>query len=281
MAYMDSLQSGIGHLASASAAGRRGLGQMIEPLNQSISSLKDVAGELELLPGVPAGVTSGLRRGMRALTAAQGRVAAVVDRYERAVRVASGVEQKLTELLSQEGLVVAAVGRLVGRPNLALSDITPTGAMSGLAEIAPQIAAPYPHLMVLQPLNPASPAFYFGIDTAAFDELRRRSDYRWAAQERLGRRPAQQGTGLGDERLTLKGAVFPHWRGGTRQLDAMRAIGARQEPFVLTTGYGEVLGTWCLVSVDEAQSALLAGGIPRKQEFTLEMTRYGDDLQNL
>jgi len=42
-----------------------------------------------------------------------------------------------------------------------------------------------------------------------------------------------------------------------------------------------VLGTWCLKSVDEEQSALLQGGIPRKQAFTLEFVRYGDDLQNV
>ena len=30
----------------------------------------------------------------------------------------------------------------------------------------------------------------------------------------------------------------------------------------------------------EEQSAFLQGGIPRKQSFTLEFVRYGDDLQN-
>ncbi|EGH26520.1 hypothetical protein PSYMO_35739, partial [Pseudomonas amygdali pv. mori str. 301020] len=47
------------------------------------------------------------------------------------------------------------------------------------------------------------------------------------------------------------------------------------------TGYGEVLGNWCLLIVDEEQSNLLAGGIPRKQGFSLEFVSYGDDLQNV
>ena len=48
----------------------------------------------------------------------------------------------------------------------------------------------------------------------------------------------------------------------------------------MTTGYGLVLGDWCLVNIEEEQSALLQGGIPRKQAFTLEFVRYGEDLQN-
>jgi len=49
----------------------------------------------------------------------------------------------------------------------------------------------------------------------------------------------------------------------------------------LVTGYGEVLGDWCLVNIEEEQSHLLAGGIPRKQGFNLEFVSYGNDLQNV
>jgi uncharacterized protein len=35
-----------------------------------------------------------------------------------------------------------------------------------------------------------------------------------------------------------------------------------------------------LKNIEEEQSALLQGGIPSKQGFTLEFVRYGDDLQN-
>ena len=61
----------------------------------------------------------------------------------------------------------------------------------------------------------------------------------------------------------------------------MRSIGAKLQPLTLTTGYGDVLGTWCLKSLEEEQSALMQGGIPRKQGFTLEFGRYGDDMQNV
>lgn len=45
--------------------------------------------------------------------------------------------------------------------------------------------------------------------------------------------------------------------------------------------YGAVMGNWCLKKIQEDQSALMQGGIPRKQAFTLEFTRYGDDMQNV
>ncbi|MNT14296.1 Phage P2 GpU [compost metagenome] len=85
---------------------------------------------------------------------------------------------------------------------------------------------------------------------------------------------------LGDEKISIKGAIFPSFKGGLGQLQALRSIGRQLQPLTLTTGYGEVLGRWCLTSVDEDQSNLLAGGIPRKQGFSLEFVSYGDDLQN-
>ena len=73
--------------------------------------------------------------------------------------------------------------------------------------------------------------------------------------------------------------------GGLKKLDTLRSIGAQLQPLGLTTGYGEVLGNWCLKSIEEEQGAFLQGaflqgGIPRKQAFTLEFVAYGDDLQN-
>ena len=63
------------------------------------------------------------------------------------------------------------------------------------------------------------------------------------------------------------------------QLKLLRSIGRQLKPLNLSTGYGEMLGTWCLLSISEEQGALRAGGIPGRQGFTLEFTSYGDDMQ--
>ena len=145
----------------------------------------------------------------------------------------------------------------------------------------PEAVQPFPHLLIVQPLDPNAQPYYFNLDTAAFHELRRSTEFRWASQERLTRRPAQQAVGIGEEKITLKGAIFPGFKGGLKQLDTLRNLGSQLKPLTLTTGYGDVLGTWCLKNVEEEQTALLQGGIPRKQAFTLEFVRYGDDLQNV
>ncbi|MNG89222.1 Phage P2 GpU [compost metagenome] len=87
--------------------------------------------------------------------------------------------------------------------------------------------------------------------------------------------------GLDEEKINIRGAIFPTFKGGLGQLQTLRSIGRLLRPLSLITGYGEVLGNWCLLGIDEDQSNLLAGGIPRKQGFTLEFVSYGDDLQNL
>ena len=134
---------------------------------------------------------------------------------------------------------------------------------------------------MLLPLAANAQPFYFNLGTAAFDALQRTTAYRWASQERLGRRPALQAVGMGEEKLTLKGVIFPSFKGGLKQLDHLRAIGGRLVPMSLTTGYGLALGNWCLSTITEEQGAFLQGGIPRKQTFSLEFSRYGDDMQNI
>ncbi|WP_425273569.1 phage tail protein, partial [Pseudomonas morbosilactucae] len=78
-----------------------------------------------------------------------------------------------------------------------------------------------------------------------------------------------------------QGRGVPGFKGGAGSVAGAaqyRASAAAAEP---DHGYGEVLGTGCLTSLEEEQSHLLAGGIPRKQGFSLEFVSYGDDLQNV
>lgn len=44
--------------------------------------------------------------------------------------------------------------------------------------------------------------------------------------------------GMGDDKITLKGSIFPGHRGGLKQLDTLRSIGGLSVPPGLTTGYG-------------------------------------------
>jgi len=170
---------------------------------------------------------------------------------------------------------------MAGKLSPSLGNIFPSSALGADLTPAAEAVKPFPHLLIIQPQDPKLKPYYFNLDTAAFDELSRKTAFRWAGQERLTRDISQQAVGQGEDRLTIKGAIFPLFRGGIGQLNVLRSIGRRLQPLTLTTGYGEVLGTWCLLSVDEEQAALLAGGIPRKQGFNLEFVAYGNDMQNV
>ncbi|AXE91711.1 phage tail protein [Paraburkholderia terricola] len=156
---------------------------------------------------------------------------------------------------------------------------TSTGAGALLSGLLGGASGATPHLMTLT--SDAGDTFHFNLSTAAFDKLRRTTKYKVASQERLNRQEALQAVSQGGETITLSGVVFAASGPGARQIDALRAIGDRMVPVQLTTGYGEVLGRWYLQGVDEEQEALMSDGAPRKQTFSLEFGRYGEDYKNL
>ena len=281
MAYMEQLQSGLKYLATAGESGRRNLDGMLGPVNGAISEISGAASELEGVPFVGPVIGQKLQRVMRGVNAAQAKVGQVVATYNKASRAVSQIDKRMGQLKEQAARASTAINKIAGKVSPSLANIVPTGSLAGDTTPMPEAVKPFPHLLIVQPLDPKAPPYYFNLDTAAFDELRRSTEFRWASQERLGRRPAQQAVGMGEEKITLKGAIFPGFKGGIKQLDTLRSLGAQLKPLTLTTGYGDVLGTWCLKNVEEEQSALLQGGIPRKQAFTLEFARYGDDLQNV
>ncbi|GFZ69525.1 phage tail protein [Pseudomonas amygdali pv. eriobotryae] len=281
MAYMEQLQSGMKYLVSAGETGRRNLDGMLAPVNGAISEISGATAELEGLPIVGPAIGAKLQRVMRGVNAAQAKVGAVVSMYSRASRAVTQIDERLGVLKEQAAKAGTAINKIAGKISPSLANVVPTSSFAAQKTPAVEAVKPFEHLLILQPLSAKTEPYYFNLDTAAFDELSRSSDFRWASQERLTRRPAQQFIGTGEDSLSLKGAVFPNFKGGIKQLDTLRGIAALGVPLALTTGYGAVMGNWCLKKIQEDQSALMRGGIPRKQAFTLEFTRYGDDMQNV
>lgn len=119
--------------------------------------------------------------------------------------------------------------------------------------------------------------YRFSLNSAAYQELGRSNAYRWQAQERLQRLPAQQFVGPGSETLDLKGTIYPHYQGGMKQIDLMRVQAGRGEPLLLLDGLGFIWGQWVILQVDETQAVMLTNGQPRKLEFQLRLARYGED----
>ena len=281
MTYLEQLQATLHALVKAGEAGRRRADAMLDPMNDAIGHIQGVVGELEGLPGVGPIIGAKLQRTMRAISNAQARVAKVVAKYDQAVAVVRQVRDRIDGFAAHAVKAGAAIRRVAGEVRSTVNGVLSTLGFAPEAAPAAEAVKPFPHLLVLQPLKAGSAPYYFNLDTAAFDQLRRQTRFRWAGQERLSRESAQQAVSLGEETISIRGAIFPGFKGGLGQLQALRSIGRQLLPLSLTTGYGEVLGTWCLTSIEEEQSVLLAGGIPRKQGFSLEFSRYGEDLRNV
>ena len=123
-------------------------------------------------------------------------------------------------------------------------------------------------------------AFEFGIDTAAFQSLQRQSAYQWKDQPRIGRKPAQQLTGVAADTISLSGVIYPHYRGGLSQVAQLREQAALGLPLPLIYCdelAGQYLGLWCITEVGETRTVFFEDGSPRKIEFSLSLVEYGED----
>jgi phage protein U len=155
---------------------------------------------------------------------------------------------------------------------------TPDSIARGFPASIPDSGGSNAHLLILTAMSGES--YYFNINTSGYDRLKRTTAYTIATQERLTRRPALQAVAKGGETLTLSGVIITKLS-GPGQIRRLRSIGYQTEPVILTTGYGESLGYWYLTKIDEEQEYLFPDGMPRKQTFTLEFERYGEDYQNV
>lgn len=281
MTYLEQLQGGLHALVKAGEAGRRRADAMLDPMNQAVGHAREAAAELEALPWIGPQIGKRLQRTLRAIDSARQRVDKVIAKYDQALDVVRKVRARVEAFTEHLGKAGAAVRRVIGDVRAVANGVLSTFGFAPDATPTAQAIKPFPHLLVLQPLQANSAPYYFNLDTAAFDQLRRQTRFRWAGQERLGREHAQQAVSQGEESITIRGAIYPGFKGGLGQLQALRGIGRQLLPLSLTTGYGEVLGTWCLTRIEEEQGTLLAGGIPRKQGFSLEFVSYGQDLQNV
>jgi phage protein U len=118
--------------------------------------------------------------------------------------------------------------------------------------------------------------YKFSISTAAYDSLSRSTSWRWPSQERAGRTPARQFTGKGDDTITLTGVIFAE-QGGVGQVEALRKLADTGEPQILVDQLGYIRGKWCIETITETQSSFFSDGVARKQEFSIQMSAYGED----
>ena len=122
--------------------------------------------------------------------------------------------------------------------------------------------------------------YRFQIVGLNYQSLDREFEYRWKPQDRIGRRPAMQFLGPGQEKVKLKGVIYPNdprFGNGFSQLETMRREAMAGVPRGVASNLGRYYGLWCITKITDVQSYFAKNGSPRKVEFTIEMTAYGPD----
>ena len=119
--------------------------------------------------------------------------------------------------------------------------------------------------------------FRFGVGNDAYQSFSRSASYRHAKVDRLGRDPALQYLGPDAQTIQIEGVIYPHYKGGLRQVDAMRAMASTGYPMMMVDGLGWVWKRWVILRVDETKTLQMRDGAPRKIEFKMELQSYGLD----
>ncbi|WNO10562.1 phage tail protein [Teredinibacter sp. KSP-S5-2] len=124
------------------------------------------------------------------------------------------------------------------------------------------------------------PNYRFSIQTAAYQQLKITRSFQWVSQERISERPANQFISLGEKSLSLSGVIYPHYRGGLKQIDELEKEAEQGVPLQLVDGLGDVWGLWVVLSLADTRSFFLQNGQPQKQEFELSLRFYGWQIEN-
>lgn len=120
--------------------------------------------------------------------------------------------------------------------------------------------------------------FVFMRQTLPFQSMQRDAEYRWPSNSRIGKRDAFQFLGVGEEKITLSGELYPELTGGKLTLTAVRLMAEEGRAWPLLSGNGMIYGMYVINSVSETGAEFFTDGSPRKITFNLALTRVDESL---
>jgi phage protein U len=123
--------------------------------------------------------------------------------------------------------------------------------------------------------------FVFSLETLAYQEFQRQTQWRHGSTSRIGTNPARQYLGRGDDTITLPGVLLPALAGTPTSLDVLRDMADSGKAWALVEGTGRVYGAWIIESLGETRTLFFPDGAARRIEFTLTLQRIDDDRVDL
>ena len=120
--------------------------------------------------------------------------------------------------------------------------------------------------------------FQFETGAAAYEELRHRASSRWERHDIIGRRPAGQYLGPGEETVSLRGTVFPDvtGAGSAATITALLAAAQRKEVYTLLSSDGTIIGPFRLEKAERIGSFIDPAGAPLKLTYDLDFCAHDD-----
>jgi Phage protein U len=118
--------------------------------------------------------------------------------------------------------------------------------------------------------------FLFQIPTLAYDELQRKTDWRFARSPRVGARDAVQFLGPGTETISMSGSVYAEIADGRVSIDQLREMADEGEALPLVDGSGTVYGNFVIEAIDERHAVMMADGRPARTDFAIDLLRVDD-----
>ena len=123
--------------------------------------------------------------------------------------------------------------------------------------------------------------FVFGLDTAAYQELQRQTQWRHSAQNRIGKRPVRQFLGIGEDTITLSGTLLPQFTGGQQHLNELREMADQGAAWPLIEGSGYFYGLYVIESLNEKKTHHTRDGTAQRIAFDLNLAAVDDDRPDL
>jgi uncharacterized protein len=123
--------------------------------------------------------------------------------------------------------------------------------------------------------------FIFSLETLAYQEFQRQTDWRHASTSRIGSNPARQFLGRGDDSITLPGVLLPALAGTPLSLDTLRYMADTGKAWPLVEGTGKIYGVWVIESLSETRTYFFRDGAARRIEFNLVLKRIDDGRVDL
>ncbi|NTY35651.1 phage tail protein [Burkholderia diffusa] len=122
--------------------------------------------------------------------------------------------------------------------------------------------------------------FVFSLSTLPYQELKRRRGWRYASNNRVGKKPARQYVGEDDETINLSGVLLPELTGGDLSLAVIEAMADQHTAWPLIEGTGHIYGMFTIDNIDTTRTLFFRDGTARRIEFTIALTR-NDDIDML